>query len=75
MEDRNFTGDDTREFSAPPEPERVDDNELIGELVDALKGAIDTIHCWHGDVAWDIYTKYAPEMTRIHAAIAKAEQR
>lgn len=49
------------------------------ELLDALKQAVETIRTWHSlhiadDPAWDIYRQHAPEMKRINAAIAKAEE-
>lgn len=41
----------------------------IRELRIALKEAIDTIHTWHGDIAWDIYYEHSPEMKRIRAPL------
>ena len=41
--------------------------------VEALNGAITTIHSWHGDVAWDIYAAHSPEMKRITDALARIE--
>lgn len=44
------------------------------DLLEAVRDAIETIHEWHGDVAWDLY-QHSPEMKRLNAAIAKVEGR
>lgn len=69
-----------------PDGEREANARLIAaapDLLAALKGAVDTIRTWHdmqepadqAGPAWDIYRQHAPEMQRIHAAMAKAEGR
>lgn len=47
---------------------RARDEEIAGLRV-ALREAIDVIHTWHGDVAWDIYANHSPEMKRLNAAL------
>lgn len=42
----------------------------MSELVAALRVAKETIHTWHGDLAWDIYDRNSPEMMTINKALA-----
>ncbi len=44
------------------------------ELLAALERAKECIKIWHGDIAWEVYDKHAPEMKLINAAIAKARK-
>lgn len=44
--------------------------EMAAEFVDVQK----TIKALHGPSAWTIYERSAPEMVRIRAIIAKAEE-
>ena len=44
---------------------------LERELLEALDKAVETIHAWHGDEAWDFY-QMSPEMQIINGAIVKA---
>jgi hypothetical protein len=46
---------------------------INAELLTALKKAKETIHIWHGNVAWDLYQK-SPEMKIINEALAKEEK-
>ncbi len=39
------------------------------QAMEALFKAKDTIHAFHGEVAWDIYDKHSPEMKQINSAI------
>ena len=61
----------------PPLPRKpvMDYESLLtshADLLAALKGAVETIHAWHGDVAWKEYQS-SPEMGRINRAIERAE--
>lgn len=49
-----------------------DRDELVAELLSALREALDAVKTFHGPDCWDIYEANAPEMKRWRAAIAKA---
>lgn len=64
------------EITAAVDREHEANGRLIAaapDLLAALREAVELIHAWHGDVAWEIYNHDSPEMKRIHATIAKAE--
>lgn len=48
--------------------------DVHDELVAALEKAKEVIKTWHGDVAWEIYDKNAPEMKPINVAIGQAKK-
>ena len=41
---------------------------LVDRMGEVLKYARETIHVWHGDIAWDLYQS-SPEMKRINAIL------
>ncbi len=43
------------------------------DMYEALKRAKETIHIWHGNLAWEVYQQ-SPEMIAINEALSKAEQ-
>lgn len=53
---------------------RKNQREVIKALTVALEDAKQTIQALHGPIAWDIYNGSSPEMKRLNAAIAKAEE-